>query len=185
MKIPEGWRYDGVWEKPDGDGCPYFERVEIDDKGEEEYTEKYEKACMLVSWGVLDAKKMPEECAACTERPTGPSILFRPSNVMIEIPDFDMDQFDAAAAIVLPDALHAADGIRRDVVTGTLSYESMLRGLPLKDYATEIIREFREIRGCSLDDEFKRIHVLFMSLYTDVASDNDPRDAIEIRVERA
>jgi len=54
----------------------------------------------------------------------------------------------------------------------------------LEKYATEIIREFRKIKGCSLDDEFKRIHVLFASLYTDVSSDSDPRDAIEIRAER-
>jgi len=185
MEIPQGWRNDGVWEKPDGDGCPYFERVEKDENGEEEYTEQYEKACMLVSWGVLDAKKMSEECAECRERPTGPSILFRPSNVVIEIPDFDCDQFDAAAAIVLPDVLHAKNGIRRDVVTGTLSYESMVRRLPLEKYATEIVREFRTIQGCSLDDEFKRIHVVFASLYTDVASDSDPRDAIEIRTAQA
>ena len=72
MRIPRGWRYDGVWAKADdGDGCPYFESVFETVDGDLHYAEQYEKACTLVSWEMLGADEMPDECANCPDRPKG------------------------------------------------------------------------------------------------------------------
>jgi len=78
-RVQISWRYDGVLdpaEYGDNDGCPYYERVEKDGNGEDYYAEQYEKACTLVLWGKLGVGEMPDECANCPERPTGPSSLY-------------------------------------------------------------------------------------------------------------
>ena len=83
MKIPDGWRFDGVCERKDGgDGCPYFERLARPAPGDPigfywqegedgiYYTEDYRKACVLVAQGIMGAGDLPGECAGCPSRPS-------------------------------------------------------------------------------------------------------------------